>query len=266
MSSKKPEAGELRRFWERQARRIGSFRHADSTGYYLEGEKRIIEALLPAVAGKRVLKLDLWSEVKNTNVLAWLAAKGAITHALDISFHLVNQARQEFRSAGLVPRFVVASIYDLPYRSGSFDFLYTMGTIEHVPDMERCVAEILRVLRPGGVAVVGVPNRRDPFLRPLLVGLLNTMGIYPYGLEQSLSQGQLRAMLSAAGFEILSGDGILFMPGVLRMAELATLEIAPPLSRLLGLCHWPFRLLARRFSRLNRHGYLLACAVRKPAV
>ncbi len=45
---------ELRRFWERQAERLGSFRSASSTAYYLEGEQRLLEAAFGDVAGRRV--------------------------------------------------------------------------------------------------------------------------------------------------------------------------------------------------------------------
>ena len=53
-------------------------------------------------------------------------------------------------------------------RDASFDAIYSMGTIEHFDATERAVAEMARVLKPGGRAIVGVPNRHDPFLRPLL--------------------------------------------------------------------------------------------------
>jgi hypothetical protein len=54
------------------------------------------------------------------------------------------------------------------------------------------------------------------------------------------------------------------MPGVMRMAELALLDKFPALSGMIGALHWPFRLLARGFPALNRHGYLVACVVRRP--
>ena len=112
--------------------------------------------------------------------------------------------------------------------------------------------------------MVGIPNRHDPFLRPLLVHFMNRLGIYPYGFEQSLSLKNLKAMLAGGGFEILQGDGVLFMPGILRMAELALLDSWPRLSKAVGSLHWPFRLLVRTFPRLNKHGYLVACVVRRP--
>ena len=71
-------------------------------------------------------------------------------------------------------------------------------------------------------------------------------------------------MLSRAGFEILGSDGVLFMPGALRMLELALLDPLPVLSRLAGAMHWPFRVLARALPQLHKHGYLVACIVRRP--
>lgn len=266
MSLESPNLGEMRRFWERQALELGDFRRALSTAYYMEGEKRLIRRWLNGSNGAKVLKLDLWNEVKNTNILAWIASEGAKTYAIDISSNLASKASGEFRSQGLVPRFAVASLYDLPLKSDSFDFLYSMGTIEHAPDMGRCVAEIFRVLRPGGIAVVGVPNKHDPFLRPLVVHLMNMAGIYPYGFEQSLTSKELRKLLIEGGFEILHSDGVLFMPGVIRMMELALLKRHPLLSKAVGSVHWPFRLLSRIFPRLHRHGYLVACIVKRPGL
>ncbi|MBW2534930.1 MAG: methyltransferase domain-containing protein [Deltaproteobacteria bacterium] len=254
----------MQAFWERQVRRLGRFRGAPSTGYYLEGEKRLIDRCLPEPAGARVLKLDLWNEVKNTNVLGWLADRGAITCAVDISGELARQAAEQFRAAGRVPRFGVANLYHLPFADGSFDFLYTMGTIEHAPEMDRCVAEIHRVLKPGGTAVVGVPNRLDPFARPALVALMNLLGIYPYGFEQSLSRKELAGLCESGGLEVFDTDGVLFMPGALRMAELWLMVRSAKAGRAVGSLHWPFRALADALPALNKHGYLIAALVRKP--
>jgi SAM-dependent methyltransferase len=264
MWSENPNLGEIRQFWERRSLEMGEFCGAASTAYYLEGEKRIIGNFFNGANGRKTLKLDLWNEVKNTNILAWMASQGATTYAIDISYNLTRQAADRFRTYGLTPRFTVASLYELPFQSAAFDFLYTMGTIEHAPDMDRCVAEIYRVLRPGGIALVGVPNKHDPFLRPVMVHLMNMAGIYPYGMEKSLSKRELRALLSREGFEVLQSDGVLFMPGVIRMMELALLDKLPTISRMIGALHWPFRVMARVLPGLNKHGYLVACVVRRP--
>ena len=62
---------------------------------------------------------------------------------------------------------VKAVVFDgcaLPFRDKSFDVIYSMGTIEHFDETEQAVSEMARVLKPGGCAIIGVPNRHDPFL------------------------------------------------------------------------------------------------------
>lgn len=115
---------------------------------------------------------------------------------MDISAPIVTQARAAFTTLPHAPvlRGAVGDVRDLPYRNDSFDAVYSMGTIEHFDETERAVAEIARVLKPGGRAIVGVPNRHDPFLRPLLATALQAVGSYGYGYEKSYSRRALRGM------------------------------------------------------------------------
>ena len=46
----------------------------------------------------------------------------------------------------------------LPFADGSFDRLLSFGSLEHFPDVPAALAEVRRTLRPGGIAVVVVPN------------------------------------------------------------------------------------------------------------
>ena len=47
-----------------------------------------------------------------------------------------------------------------------------LNVVEHVEDDLGALRNIFSALKPGGRAIVGVPNRHDPFLRPLLVAAL----------------------------------------------------------------------------------------------
>ncbi len=51
----------------------------------------------------------------------------------------------------------------LPYREGAFDLILSHEVLEHVDDDREALAEIVRVLRPGGRLVLFVPNRGYPF-------------------------------------------------------------------------------------------------------
>jgi SAM-dependent methyltransferase len=52
-----------------------------------------------------------------------------------------------------------ADMRSLPFPAASFDSVVSIQSIEHVPDAERVLAEVARVLRPGGRAVFVTPNR-----------------------------------------------------------------------------------------------------------
>lgn len=52
--------------------------------------------------------------------------------------------------------FVLASATELPFADNSFDALWTYAVLEHVPNPEKALEEIRRVLRPGGIAILSV--------------------------------------------------------------------------------------------------------------
>jgi peptide-methionine (R)-S-oxide reductase len=124
---------------------------------------------------------------------------------------------------------------------------------------------MVRVLKTGGVAIVGVPNRHDPFLRPLLAAALQSLGLYAYGYEKSFSRRAFREMLTKAGLTVTAETAILFIPGWLRMLDLALYTRFRPASAITGLLVRPFAFLDRHLPFVRRHGYLLATVATKPA-
>ncbi|MBS0559421.1 MAG: class I SAM-dependent methyltransferase [Proteobacteria bacterium] len=62
------------------------------------------------------------------------------------------------RNAQLVD-FRCMDAQDMRYGSESFDLVYSFHALEHIPDPQRAIAEIRRVLRPGGIYLIGTPNR-----------------------------------------------------------------------------------------------------------
>ncbi|HEY0664150.1 MAG TPA: class I SAM-dependent methyltransferase, partial [Thiobacillaceae bacterium] len=186
-----------RDFWNGVGERFPDLQGAVSTEYYTENERRLFAEYFPPLEGLRILKTDLWDEAKNTRILAWASQQGAHAYGVDISGPTLTQARAAFAAAP-DDRALRASLGDvraLPFLDGTFDAIYSMGTIEHFDETEQAVAEMARVLKPGGRAIIGVPNRHDPFLRPLFVTLLQAVGLYGYGYEKSYSRRALRRIL-----------------------------------------------------------------------
>lgn len=62
-------------------------------------------------------------------------------------------------------RTVAADMRELPFAGAEFDGAISVHAIEHVPDPESAVAELRRVVRPGGVVTLVTPNRFT-FARP----------------------------------------------------------------------------------------------------
>ena len=79
---------------------------------------------------------------------------GADVVALDISRRMVELARGRGVSAH------VGDVQDLPFGDGEFDCAVAAWMLYHVPDVERALAELRRVLRPGG-RLVAVTNHPD---------------------------------------------------------------------------------------------------------
>jgi SAM-dependent methyltransferase len=256
-----------RDFWAGVGERFPDLDGAASTRYYAENERRLFREHFPSLEGLKILKTDLWDEAKNTRILAWASRQGARSYGIDISEPTVIQARAAFdtgKGARHCLQGAVGDVRDLPFPDASFDAIYSMGTIEHFDETERAVEEMARVLKPGGRAIVGVPNRYDPFLRPVLATVLQALGLYAYGYEKSYSRRALRAMLERAGLTVVAETAILFIPGWLRMLDLACHAWCRPLEVVTGAVVRPFVFLDRHVPVVRRHGYLLATVVTKP--
>ena len=73
-----------------------------------------------------------------------------------LDYNPVRLARARLAAAPV--RLQQASLYFLPFVDGSFDVVLCNHVIEHVPDAPAALAELSRVLRPGGLLIVGTPN------------------------------------------------------------------------------------------------------------
>ena len=87
---------------------------------------------------------------------AWLADQGADVIGADFAPVAIEKARELHQRPRL--RFEVQDIESLPYDDGAFDLVVSCETIEHVPHPPVAVAELARVLRPGGTLLLTTPN------------------------------------------------------------------------------------------------------------
>jgi hypothetical protein len=94
---------------------------------------------------------------------------------------------------------------------------------------------------------------------------MQALGLYAYGYEKSYSRRALRDMLQRAGLSVSAETAILFIPGSLRILDLACHSWCRPVSVLTGAMVAPFVWLDHHIPWVRRHGYLLATVAVKPS-
>ncbi len=88
-----------------------------------------------------------------------LAALGYRVTGVDLSEGAVDAARRHARASGVEVDYHVGSAYELPVAPASIDMVVVSDVLEHLHDLPGAVAEMSRVLRPGGVLVFDTINR-----------------------------------------------------------------------------------------------------------
>jgi ubiquinone/menaquinone biosynthesis C-methylase UbiE len=118
--------------------------------------------LLGDVSGLQVL--DVGCGLGRLSVA--LALRGALVTAGDISEGMLAQTRRLGERYGVADRItpVRTNAEAMPFSDSSFDLVAGTGILHHV-DVPRALAEIRRVLRPGGRALFEEPLGHNPFLQ-----------------------------------------------------------------------------------------------------
>ena len=78
-----------------------------------------------------------------------LAPYGATVIGLDLAEGTLGQARASMQAEGLPVDCVIGDVEALPFDDSSFDLVLANYMLYHVPDLDRAIAELRRVLRPG---------------------------------------------------------------------------------------------------------------------
>lgn len=167
-------------------------------------QQRIVEERLGGFAGLRVIEIGAG---RGTNAAIY-AKRGAHVTLLDNLPLPLEQAREAFAAWELEAEMVVGDAFGPPPELlGAFDVSMSFGLCEHFVGRERraIVAAHLALLRPGGIAFIGVPNRLAPAYR-LWMAMLKQTGSWPFGTEEPYTAGELARLARAAGGEPLAAS------------------------------------------------------------
>jgi ubiquinone/menaquinone biosynthesis C-methylase UbiE len=129
----------------------------------IEANRYAKEPFIHAVAqftrhrGKRLLEIGVGA---GTDHLQWARA-GAICHGVDLTDAAIETTRAHLALHGFVSQLQRLDAETLPFADDSLDLVWSWGVIHHSERPERILAELHRVLAPGGQFLGMLYNRRS---------------------------------------------------------------------------------------------------------
>jgi SAM-dependent methyltransferase len=195
------------------------------------------------------------------------AEAGAVLSGIDLTDRAIANARRRLELFGLASQLSQGDAENLSFAEASFDRVYSWGVIHHSPNTPKAVAEIHRVLKPGGTARVMIYHRWS------LVGYMLWARYALLGLRPWLTLTDIYARyLESPGTKAYSASDARRLFAAFRAVEIQTvLTHGDLLESVAGQRHrgaflsiarriWP-RALLRRIAA--RHGLFMLISAAK---
>jgi len=154
---------EVKLFWNSASCGEDLYLHNDNLAGYQE-QLRMRYELEPFIinfarfdgsAGKRVLEIGVGLGADHQK----FAEFGAILSGIDLTNRSVSHTQKRFSMLDLKSDLSVGDAEDLNFSDNTFDEVYSWGVLHHSPRTDKCIDEVWRVLRLGGVARIMVYNK-----------------------------------------------------------------------------------------------------------
>ncbi|HEX8943188.1 MAG TPA: class I SAM-dependent methyltransferase [Gemmatimonadaceae bacterium] len=261
----------VQEFWNRRS--CGEvYATGDTLAVQLEAQARARYELEPYIfefarfdegRGRDVLEIGVGMGADH---LEWAKESPRSLTGIDLTPRAIEMTRARLDTYSLTSSLECGDAECLPFPDESFDLVYSWGVLHHSPDTPRAVAEVYRVLRPGGVARVMIYHRWSitGYLLWLRYGMLSGRGLSEVYARYLESPGTKAYTVAEAErlfeqFENVSARSQLSFGDLLRGAvgqrhDGMLLRVAKRL--------WP-RAIIRRV--LSRHGLMLLVDAEKSA-
>lgn len=199
-------ATEVARFFDLEAKRYDAAYDAMSSGGHTLRARMAAVLELLGPKGGSVLDIGMGPG----RLLVELDDLGWEVSGADPSREMVKLTQSRLPHA--TNRLVQAPAERLPFPNERFDAIVATGVLEYVDDLRSSLGEFARVLRPGGRAVVSIPNSRAPYgvwrRRVWYAGVNAAKRLLRFGrpvrprADRVIPLAQLEALLSEAGFQV----------------------------------------------------------------
>ncbi|MEI8254066.1 MAG: class I SAM-dependent methyltransferase [Deltaproteobacteria bacterium] len=134
-------------------------------------------------------------------------AAGAVLHALADSvteLHGIDldadpaPVRASLASRGRKADLRQGSVYELPYESGMFDLVLSFSVFEHLHEYDKALGEVSRVLKPGGLFLLGMPA-----VNTMMDAGFRAIGFKGIGHHHVTTPAKVAACFASAGLRVV---------------------------------------------------------------
>jgi SAM-dependent methyltransferase len=178
-------------------------RSGPDSDYFNRIAKLKIALVRENAKGRRVLDLCC-ATADHLFAIADLPLMGVgLDFSLPFLKHAVSRLREQRLPAG--PAFICGNARRLPFADASFGLVYSFSSLYYVPRVGESLAEIGRVLEPGGIAILDLGN----------LWSLNTFVSRSYAETSApfhLSPARMKQIIAAAGLQILEHRAFQILP------------------------------------------------------
>ena len=197
-------------FWNRIAKIYDHFMKKDHKAY-----KQMYSLIYPVVRHKQVLEL-----ATGTGLIAKHIVRSADhIEATDASQEMIEQAKQGVKSTKL--HFSVQDMFHLPYADRSFDVVIVSNALHIVPEPEKALAEIRRVLKEDGILIAPTFTHADNDFRGNVKAFFMKLAGFP--LHSKWTSEEYLAFLGENGWTVRKST-VLTASFPLTYAECVKLE------------------------------------------
>lgn len=176
-------------------------------------ERAAIFRLAGSLRSKRILEIGCGD---GTYSIAASLSAAQVT-AVDISAEMLSSARRRADERGAIVDWCQASGEQLPFQSNVFEIVLAVTSLCFVRDAQRAVDEAARVLRPGGLLVIGELGKFNWWALSRTVR--GWFGSARWRRARFWSLGNLRRLVVEAGLVFHSGQAGIYYPPMTRIAK-----------------------------------------------
>lgn len=169
-------------------------------------ENNLIFKYLKDLKGKNLL--DVGCGTGLYSIMAY--SRGATVIGLDISENMLNIAREKTKLLSLPINFVLGDMDNMPFNDNTFNAVISVTALEFSKNHKNSLKEILRVLKPGCKAVIGVLSESSLWSKKRKEKAQSQKSAYFYA--HFFEPKELKRLLIEAGFKSVIIDSSLFLP------------------------------------------------------